>query len=125
MTISANVNISAPELCRAIEKLAEAMAANALTPVQEGQIAETQNNLSEQVGAAETKPEAEPAGGEAPAYTLEEVRAKFVALAQANKQVEAKQILTKFGCNKVTAIPENKYPDVVAAVEAALAGGKA
>jgi len=75
--------------------------------------------LVELVGTKEkTKPtnSAKPADKPAdqPAYTLETVRAKLAALSQGGKQKEVKAIIESFGVAKLTDIPAEHYPTVMA-----------
>jgi hypothetical protein len=49
-----------------------------------------------------------------PAYTLETVRAKLAALSQSGKQKEVKAIIESFGVKKLTDIPAEHYPTVMA-----------
>lgn len=81
--------------------------------------------------AAETKPAPEPEAEpveepgteeteettDTPKITLEQVRAKLAALSQAGKQVQVKKLITDFGAAKLTEIPEEKYPKLLAAAE--------
>ena len=55
----------------------------------------------------ESEPEKE---SDIPRYTLEQVRAKLAALAQAGKQKRVKELITSFDVKKLTDIPESKYP---------------
>ena len=50
-------------------------------------------------------------------YTLEEVRAKLAALSRSGKQAQIKEIIASFGVNKLTEIPAEKYPEVMAKAE--------
>lgn len=62
-----------------------------------------------------------PAAEEAPApeaITLEQLRAKMAAKSQAGKGAECKALLATFGANNLTAVPVEKYSDLLAAVEA-------
>ncbi|ABO49721.1 hypothetical protein Dred_1187 [Desulforamulus reducens MI-1] len=53
-----------------------------------------------------------------PEYTMEQVRAKLMALAQDGKQAQVKKIITDCGAKKLTDIPADKYAEVMAAAEA-------
>jgi uridine kinase len=44
---------------------------------------------------------------------LEEVRAKLAALSQAGKTAAVKQLIASYGSEKLTAIPADKYADVL------------
>jgi hypothetical protein len=48
---------------------------------------------------------------------LETVRAKLAALSQAGKQKEVKALLTAFGAKKLSAIPADKYAEVLKKAE--------
>ncbi len=70
--------------------------------------------------AAESAPaveEAKPANGQ-PEVTLEAVREKLAALSQAGKQAEVKKLINSFGAKKLTDVPPEKYPELLAAAEA-------
>ena len=45
--------------------------------------------------------------------TMEVVRAKLAALSQAGKQAEVKALITKYGAEKLSDIPKDKYPDLI------------
>ena len=65
------------------------------------------------------KPPAEkPAAEEAPAITLEQLRAKMATVSQAGKGAECKALLATFGASNLTSVPAEKYSDLLAAVEA-------
>jgi hypothetical protein len=49
-----------------------------------------------------------------PTFTLETVRAKLAALSQSGKQKEVKAIIESFGVKKLTDIPAEHYPTVMA-----------
>lgn len=50
--------------------------------------------------------------------TLETVRAKLAALMQGGKQAEVKELLKKHGGDKLSDIPEENYPALLAEAEA-------
>lgn len=60
----------------------------------------------------------EPTPDPAPVATLEQVRGKLAGLSQSGKQAEVKALITKFGVNKLTDIPKENYPELLAAAEA-------
>jgi len=73
----------------------------------------------EQLEVADTKEE-KPAGetksqkpSDATVFTKEIVRAKLAALSQSGKQAEVKALITKYGAEKLSDIPEDKYPDLI------------
>ena len=49
--------------------------------------------------------------------TLEDVRAKLVALSQDGKQVKVKELITSFGAKKLSDIPAEKYPELLEVAE--------
>ena len=72
--------------------------------------AEEEDGPVEEDTAAE---EDAPAEEKAVTITLEEVRAKLAALSQGGKQAEVKALITKYGAQKLSDIPEDKYPDLL------------
>lgn len=63
----------------------------------------------------EPTPEPEP---EAPKLTLEVVREKLADLSRSGKTPEVKALIATFGVNRLTDVPADKYPKVMAAAEA-------
>ncbi len=45
--------------------------------------------------------------------TFQTVRAKLAALAEAGKQAEIKALITKYGAEKLSDIPEDRYPELL------------
>lgn len=142
MVITVNVNVNAPLLSTAIISLAAAMSGKPLDtatlPVAAEETAkESKSNFSfplkdaavndkpdENAAPAEDpkpepdkKPEAPKEDPEKPKVTLEQVRAKLSALAQAGKQTEVKKLLTDLGAAKLTDVPAEKYGELLAAAE--------
>lgn len=137
MEITVNVNINAPGLTTAIEKLADAIIRPTLNPVFREVMADGQTKpnseqsksefsfkLQDAATSSETKPEPkqkpEPAPEPetaAPPVTLEQVRTKLAALAQAGKQAQVKELLQSFGATKLTDVPAEKYPELLAKAE--------
>lgn len=66
---------------------------------------------------AKKPPTEKPAAAEEP-ITLEQLRAKMATVSQAGKGAECKALLAKFGASNLTAVPVEKYSDLLAAVEA-------
>lgn len=54
---------------------------------------------------------------EVKSITLEQVRAKLSSLSQSGKQAEVKELIKKFGGNKLTDIPKEKYEELMKAAE--------
>lgn len=76
----------------------------------------TQQELSttEDISKSELKQEPEPSQQ----ITLEQIRIKLASLAQAGKQAQVKELIAKFGGKKLTDIPPEKYPELLAEAEA-------
>ena len=55
-------------------------------------------------------------------YTFQEVRGIMATLAGANKKVEAKALLTKYGADRLSAVKEEDYAALVADAEVLLNG---
>lgn len=112
------VTIHAPDLAKAIQSLADALryAVDQSEPIP---YTPTEEGIEAVEGEVETQPEPEEPkeDGEAPAYTLEQVRAKLAALAQAGKQKQVKELITSFDVKKLTDIPESKYPELMEKAE--------
>ena len=51
------------------------------------------------------------------AVTMETVRAKLAALMQGGRQAEVKELLKKHGGDKLSDIPEENYPELLAEAE--------
>jgi len=49
--------------------------------------------------------------------TMEKVRAKLAALMQGGRQAEVKELLKKYGGDKLSDIPEENYPELLAEAE--------
>jgi hypothetical protein len=77
--------------------------------------AETENKKPQHPDE-DPKPETETTTTQA--IKLETVRAKLAALSQAGKQKEVKALLTDFGAKKLSAIPADKYAEVLKKAEA-------
>lgn len=58
----------------------------------------------------------EPAA-ELPEVTLEMVRARLADLSQQGKTAEVKELLSNFGATKLTAVPADKYGELLSAAE--------
>lgn len=52
---------------------------------------------------------------EVPRYTIEVVREKLVRLSQSGKSKEVKALISTFGTNKLSEIPEEKFAEILAA----------
>ena len=79
--------------------------------------AEAQPEPAKAKRASPKKPAAEEAPAPEP-ITLEQLRAKMATVSQAGKGAECKALLAKFGASNLTAVPVEKYSDLLAAVEA-------
>lgn len=108
-------------LSASINALAETKAQPAANDGQAQPAQQVQQDLPfEPKPAAKPEPaveEAKPANGQ-PKVTLEAVREKLAALSQAGKQAEVKKLINSFGAKKLTDVPPEKYPELLAAAEA-------
>ena len=79
-----------------------------------------QNSMLPEKVADSTQPatQTDPGTDPVPVITLEQVRGKLAGLSQSGKQAEVKALITKFGVNKLTDIPKENYPELLAAAEA-------
>ena len=118
------VTIQAPELVKAINALAQSFSGMQNIGVQAPNIsvekgASDSNEEPVKETKAETKTEtkAEAPKEDKPTISLETVRAKLAALSQQGKQAQVKELLTQFGAKKLTAVPEEKYGELLAAAE--------
>lgn len=92
MSMKIEVNVTGTEpLTRAINALTKAL---------------SDANILQQAG--EKEPSERNCKDATPA-TLEEVRAKLASLSQSGKQKEVKALIQKYGANKLSAIPAEKY----------------
>ena len=66
----------------------------------------------------ETTPAPDPAPALQPSLTIVEVRSKLADLRRNGKRDEIKDLLKKFGADKLTEVPEDKYPELMEKVEA-------
>lgn len=82
------------------------------------------DTLAELVMAVDSTPEgaaeaAAPALAETPAYAAEEVRGALARLVRGGKKEQVKAILSRFGADRFSDIPQEQYGEVMAAVKAA------
>ena len=115
------VTIKAPDLAAAIQSLADAIVAAGCIPVdvptaKDVKITpETVKSLELDEAPASAE---DPAADTAKVYTLEEVRALFVAKNSAANRDRLKKLLTEFKVKKVTDLQEEDFAAVVAKLEA-------
>ena len=137
MSMEILIKIEAPDLTASLNNLAAAMYGNRaiLTPAP---AAPTKGKKQPDVApkaelVAEVKVETiTPAVEETPdpliteeiheaeevAYTLVQVREKLASLSQAGKQAAVKALITKLGAEKLSAVPEEKYAELMKEAEA-------
>ncbi len=127
MDMNISIKIDAPELAGAIQALAaallemskpvsESMPTPETEPTLESTPAPTQVPITKTVQAS-NQTFTKPAETLTHTITLEEVRAKLAALSQSGKQAQVKALITKFGAKKLTDIPPEKYPELLAEAE--------
>jgi hypothetical protein len=119
------ITIKAPELASALTRLADAMQGvqqmqfDAAEPSATPELTATQDVQPDPEPAVsqpepqKEKPKAEKPKAEEP-VTLETVRAQLMAL----PTHKAKEVVKAFGAPKLTAIPPEKYPEVLARIKA-------
>ena len=95
---------SAVAFKKGLVKTARSALDRALTEAEEEDVPVEEDTAAEEDAPAEEK---------AATITLEEVRAKLAALSQGGKQAEVKALITKYGAQKLSDIPEDKYPDLL------------
>ena len=117
------IKVEAEELVKAINDLAHAV----------NNVSASINAMAE-FSAIKQQPEPEPAETEQPKpepdkaeqpkqqekkeeIPLETVRAKLAVLSRSGKKDEVKALLQKFGASKLTDVPKEKYPELMAAAE--------
>lgn len=147
MNMTINLNITATELCEAINNLAGALVGASTIGAVDQQPATTSTRkpratkqaevatTPEPVAEVETLPEAEvlekvaeslkseevvqpEPTKEAPKLTLEEVRGKLATLSAAGHAPKIKELFATFGAKKLTEVPEDKYSELMIAAEA-------
>ena len=91
---------SAVAFKKGLVKTARSALDRALTEAEEEDVPVEEDTAAEEDAPAEEK---------AATITLEEVRAKLAALSQGGKQAEVKALITKYGAQKLSDIPEDKY----------------
>ena len=97
--ITVNLKVDASDLVAAIAALTTALAGTQTVEVETA------------------KPEPEVTSEPEPTITLETVRARLAALSQNGKQAEVKALISKYGAKKLTEIPADKYPALMAEAE--------
>lgn len=120
------VTIKAPDLAAAIQSLADAIVAAGCIPVDVPTAKDVKITpetvksleLDEAPVSAEEKKAEDPAGDPAKVYTLEEVRALFVAKNSVSNREKLKKLLTEFKVKKVTDLQESDFAAVVKKLEA-------
>lgn len=121
------VTIKAPDLAAAIQSLADAIVASGCIPVDVQPVKDikiTQEMVESlqldkvPVSAEEPSKDEKSVKEDAKVYTLEEVRALFVAKNSAANRDKLKKLLTEFKVKKVTDLQEEDFAAVVAKLEA-------
>lgn len=117
------ITIRAPELASALTRLADAMQGvqqmqlNIAEPSATPELTATQDvqpDPEPAVSQPEPQPEPQKEEPKAEDITLEAVRAQLMAL----PTHKAKEVVKAFGAPKLTAIPPEKYPEVLARIKA-------
>ncbi len=80
--------------------------------------AQREADAPQERGTKEDKPAPDPTPTPAEqTVSLEQVRAKLAALSQAGKQESVKSLITEFGGRKLSDVPMDKYPELLAKAE--------
>ena len=112
------VKIQAPELTEAINALAAAIAGS-MELLIDGQVKTPPPAAEDTVTPTTTEPEEVKTIKEpAKVVKLEDVRAKLADLMQGGKGDKVKELFQKFGVTKLTALPEDKLPELMQEAEA-------
>lgn len=120
MDINVNIKLDAPGLAGAIQSWADAFHEAIKIYTGEADTLKKLEKETESQGPSQITLDefiAEQQSAEPPKVTLETVRAKLAALAQW-KQAEVKQLITNFGANKLTDIPQERYLELLEKAEA-------
>ncbi|ADL50528.1 hypothetical protein [Clostridium cellulovorans] len=113
MDIKLEVKVIAPELIEALLELAKALPhKEAILPVKE----ETTVEPKEAEVKVESKKDEE-TKEDTKKISLEYVRGRLAELSRDGKQVQVKELIKKFGANKLTEIPEEKYLELLKEAE--------
>lgn len=119
-----NVNIQATGLEKAINNLAEALKSKPTSKeiivdapketLEEVELIEEKiQEKKEQMAEGAVEEVAETSNG----LTFEEVRIKLAAISQKGKQKELKKLITSFGAEKLSDIPQEKYAELIEKAE--------
>lgn len=111
MKIDININVNLDELKELLSNCDE-MRQFLTSGIKEmpSKVTDTEENSSaEKASAKEQEPRVE--------VTMETVRAKLAALMQIGKQAEVKELLKKHGGDKLSDIPKENYPALLAEAE--------
>lgn len=111
------ITIKAPELAAAIQSLADAIVAAGCIPVEIPKTVKEDPTPTEEL-AQQVELTEEPKTDTAPVVKLEDVRAKLADLMKAGKGDKVKALFSEFGVSKLTALPEDKLPAIMARAEA-------
>lgn len=123
-TISIGIYVDSAEELEAVASLVKQLlpAKQVESTVENIPDAQVPSAVEETAVATETqsdaKAEPESEKQPAPQVTLETVRAKLAGLMREGKQAQVKEIFATFGVDKLSAIPAEKYGEVLAAAEA-------
>ena len=116
MDINVKVKLESPELMAAILALAESlpqMQLRTVLPIKEGQVPETNEVANKSESKNEERLKEEIKKEYVKAITLEDVRAKLSALSQSGKQKEVKELIKKYGVNKLTDIHPCNFKELL------------
>ncbi len=115
MEFKIDVNVTAPELVKSINHLAEAI--STMNPAGDLVAEPEPTENTEKVDQADTNQPKRSKKPKTKTITLEDVRAKLAALSQDGKQAEVKELITEFGAKKLSDVPAEKYSELLAKAE--------
>jgi hypothetical protein len=110
------IEIKAPELVQAVNNLADVLLQALGAKQTEGRV----NLASVPSKPAPESTESTPAPKTTPekVVTLEEVRAKLAELTKIGKREQVQGLLGRYGVQKLTEVPADKYPELLQLAEA-------
>lgn len=115
--VEIKINIDAPGLEKAITLLAGALNGSGAIQTQPAtKTTKKADKPTKKVEEKKTEPEpdtTEDAAKESTGLTFEQVRVKLAEVSQKGKQKELKDLITSFGAEKLSDIPEEKYAELL------------
>lgn len=114
---NAPIALEADPLRKALEQAVASGKATATEPAEAPQDETSAPTSTDTPAEPETPAEPAPAAQEEPKVTLADIQAKVIALVQARRKAEVREICLAYA-PQVTQIPEDKWPEVLAKLNA-------